>query len=112
MPCAAALEVRRQRALNLPQRSRISSREAPAMYFPRRLLLVLASALLTVLLSALVRTEAWAQAQWRPTKPIELVIMAGKGGGADLIVRSMVEIIEKRKLAPVSIAPVNIAGGS
>jgi tripartite-type tricarboxylate transporter receptor subunit TctC len=55
---------------------------------------------------------AQAQAQWQPTKPIEFVIMAGKGGGADLIVRSIAEIIEKHKLARVPITPVNIAGGS
>jgi tripartite-type tricarboxylate transporter receptor subunit TctC len=53
-----------------------------------------------------------AQAQWQPSRPIEIVIMAGKGGGADLIVRSMTAIIDKHKLAPVPIAPVNIAGGS
>jgi tripartite-type tricarboxylate transporter receptor subunit TctC len=57
-------------------------------------------------------TPAQAQAQWQPTKPIEFVIMAGKGGGADLIVRSLAEIIEKHQLARVPIAPINIAGGS
>ena len=56
--------------------------------------------------------DAQAQAQWQPTKPIEFVIMAGKGGGADLIVRNMAEIIAKHKLTPVPITPVNIAGGS
>jgi len=57
-------------------------------------------------------TPARAQAQWQPSKPIEFVIMAGKGGGADLIVRNMAEIIVKHKLTPVPISPVNIAGGS
>jgi tripartite-type tricarboxylate transporter receptor subunit TctC len=38
--------------------------------------------------------------------------MAGKGGGADLIVRSIAEIIAKHQLTPVPITPVNIAGGS
>jgi len=57
-------------------------------------------------------TLAQAQAQWQPTKPIDFVIMAGKGGGADLIVRNMMEIIAKHKLTPVPINPVNIPGGS
>jgi putative tricarboxylic transport membrane protein len=72
-------------------------------------LLVLLGALASVATSA----TCWAQgAQWRPTKPIEFVIMAGKGGGADLIVRSLIEIIDKHQLTPLPITPVNIAGGS
>jgi tripartite-type tricarboxylate transporter receptor subunit TctC len=70
------------------------------------LLLALAS------LAPVADTLAQAQAQWQPTKPIEFVIMAGKGGGADRIVRSMAEIIAKHKLTAVPINPVNIAGGS
>jgi putative tricarboxylic transport membrane protein len=57
-------------------------------------------------------TPSGAQTPWQPGRPIEFVIMAGKGGGADLIVRSMIEIIEKHRLAAVPITPVNIAGGS
>ena len=58
------------------------------------------------------RAQADAQTAWRPVRPIEFVVMAGKGGGADLIVRSLIEIIEKYKLVPVPITPVNIEGGS
>jgi len=71
--------------------------------------------LLAALASITAPAAAWAQGQaapWRPTKPIEFVIMAGKGGGADLIVRSLIEVIDKHKLAPVPVTPVNIAGGS
>jgi tripartite-type tricarboxylate transporter receptor subunit TctC len=74
----------------------------------RRSLLVLLAALSPLALAALSR----AQGQWQPVRPIEFVIMAGKGGGADLIVRSIIEIIEKHKLVTVPITPVNIAGGS
>jgi tripartite-type tricarboxylate transporter receptor subunit TctC len=77
--------------------------------FCRRLL---DTGLLLAVLSTVPVSDTHAQAQWQPTKPIEFVIMAGKGGGADLIVRSMKEIIDKHKLAPVPIMPVNIAGGS
>jgi tripartite-type tricarboxylate transporter receptor subunit TctC len=74
----------------------------------RRFLLVLLAALPQLALAAPSR----AQSPWRPVRPIEFVIMAGKGGGADLIVRSMIEIIEKHKLVSVPITPSNIAGGS
>jgi tripartite-type tricarboxylate transporter receptor subunit TctC len=57
-------------------------------------------------------SPARAQGQWQPSRPIEFVIMAGKGGGADLIVRNLAEIIEKHRLTRVAIAPVNISGGS
>jgi tripartite-type tricarboxylate transporter receptor subunit TctC len=73
---------------------------------------LLQAGLLLALASLAPVTDTQAQAQWQPTKPIEFVIMAGKGGGADLIVRSMAEIIEKHRLTPVPITPVNIAGGS
>ena len=75
--------------------------------------LILASILLLLpLLSAGGCSEARAQAQWRPTKPVEFVVMAGKGGGADRIVRFMIDVIDKHKLAPVPLTPVNITGGS
>lgn len=66
------------------------------------------AAILCVLLASL----APALAQWQPTKPIDFVIMAGEGGGADRIVRNMVGIIDKHRLSPVPMNPVNIPGGS
>jgi tripartite-type tricarboxylate transporter receptor subunit TctC len=81
---------------------------------PARLHLpALAGALLLALLSI---GAAWngahAQSAWRPTRPIEMVVMAGKGGGADLNARAIIAIIDKHQLAPVPVTPVNIAGGS
>ena len=49
---------------------------------------------------------------WVPTKDIEFVIPFGAGGGNDIMVRKMVEIIEKYKLCPVNVVPVNKKGGS
>ncbi|MGI9482529.1 MAG: Bug family tripartite tricarboxylate transporter substrate binding protein [Hyphomicrobiales bacterium] len=49
---------------------------------------------------------------FEPQKPIEFVVMAGKGGGADKAVRLMQSIIAKEKLAPVPVTPVNKPGGS
>ena len=51
-------------------------------------------------------------AAWQPKKPIEFVVMAGKGGGADKAVRLMQSIIAKNKMAPVPVTPVNKPGGT
>jgi tripartite-type tricarboxylate transporter receptor subunit TctC len=53
-----------------------------------------------------------AVAQWQPTKDVQFIIMAGKGGGADKAVRRMVKIIANSKLAAVPFKPINITGGS
>ncbi|WP_282608689.1 tripartite tricarboxylate transporter substrate binding protein [Pelagibius sp. Alg239-R121] len=49
---------------------------------------------------------------FEPNKPIDFVIMAGKGGGADKMARLMQAIIEKEKMAPRPLVPVNKSGGS
>ena len=49
---------------------------------------------------------------FEPQKPIEFVVMAGKGGGADKAVRLMQNIIAKENLAPVPVTPINKPGGS
>lgn len=51
-------------------------------------------------------------AAWEPSKPVEFVVMAGKGGGADKAVRLMQSIIASEKMAPVPFTPVNKPGGS
>jgi tripartite-type tricarboxylate transporter receptor subunit TctC len=49
---------------------------------------------------------------WEPQKPVEFVVMAGKGGGADKAVRFIQSIIASENLAPVPFTPVNKPGGS
>jgi len=49
---------------------------------------------------------------WEPKKPVEFVIMAGKGGGADKAVRFIQTIIAKNKLSSKPFTPVNRPGGS
>lgn len=49
---------------------------------------------------------------WQPEQPIELVIMAGKGGGADKMARYFQEIIEWEELSPQPLLPINKPGGS
>jgi putative tricarboxylic transport membrane protein len=49
---------------------------------------------------------------WEPTKPIEFVIPAGTGGGADQMARLMAGISDKHKLAPRPFIVVNKSGGA
>ena len=49
---------------------------------------------------------------WEPKKPIEFVIMAGKGGGADKMARFMQSVVEKHNLSSKPLSPVNMSGGS
>jgi len=51
-------------------------------------------------------------AAWEPKKPVEFVIMAGKGGGADRLARFIQGIIEKNNLASKPFVPINKGGGS
>jgi len=53
-----------------------------------------------------------AHAAWAPTKPIEFVIPAGTGGGADQMARLIAGIAEKHKLSPRPIIVVNKSGGA
>jgi tripartite-type tricarboxylate transporter receptor subunit TctC len=53
-----------------------------------------------------------AQAAWSPKKPVEFIIMAGTGGGADQIARLLQGLIEKKGLSPRPFIPINKPGGS
>ena len=53
-----------------------------------------------------------AQAEWAPTKPVQFIVMAGKGGGADKATRFLVDVIAKRHLAAVPFEVVNMPGAS
>jgi tripartite-type tricarboxylate transporter receptor subunit TctC len=77
----------------------------------RRKLLVHGLALGTGLAVSLGMTST-ALAEFQPQKPVEFVVMAGKGGGADKAVRLMQSIIAKHKMAPVPVTPINKPGGS
>src|SRR5688572_24518832 len=55
--------------------------------------------------------DAFAQAEWKPSKDVEFVIPFAVGGGADLMARVIHKIITEEKLVPVSVALVNRPGG-
>jgi tripartite-type tricarboxylate transporter receptor subunit TctC len=63
---------------------------------------------LVVIASGLPSTAA----AWEPSKPIEFVIPAGTGGGADQMARLIAGLAEKHKLSPQPIIVVNKAGGA
>lgn len=52
-----------------------------------------------------------ARAQWRPDKPVEVILMAAQGGGSDKAIRAFTDIINKRGLGPVTLTTVNKPGG-
>lgn len=49
---------------------------------------------------------------WEPKKPVELIIMAGTGGGADQIARLIQGLIQKKHWSPRPFIPINKPGGS
>jgi putative tricarboxylic transport membrane protein len=59
--------------------------------------------------AALAAAPAWAQ--FKPTKPVEIVVHTGPGGGADVLARFMSQLIEKENLAPVRFQVNNRDGG-
>jgi putative tricarboxylic transport membrane protein len=46
-----------------------------------------------------------------PTRPVELVVHTGPGGGSDVLARAMALIIEQEKLVPVRVQVANKPGG-
>ena len=63
-------------------------------------------------LAAAVGFAAPTQAAWEPTRPVEFIVPAGTGGGADQMARVMQSIIAKHSLMKQSMVVVNKAGGA
>src|SRR5262245_11727944 len=59
--------------------------------------------------AAMAALPAWA---WQPTAPVELVVPAGTGGGADQVARLIQQVVAKHQLMPQPIVVVNKAGNS
>jgi putative tricarboxylic transport membrane protein len=68
-------------------------------------------AVVALVLTLLIAAPATAVA-WEPTKPIEFVVPAGTGGGADQMARLIAGISEKHKLSPRPLIVINKAGGA
>jgi putative tricarboxylic transport membrane protein len=67
----------------------------------------------TVMAAALTLTSGPAAAQgWEPTKPIQFIIPAGTGGGADQMARFIQGVVAKNNLAKQPLITVNKGGGA
>jgi putative tricarboxylic transport membrane protein len=53
-----------------------------------------------------------AHAAWQPTRPVEFIVPAGTGGGADQMARVVQGIITKHNLMPTSMVVINKSGGA
>ena len=53
-----------------------------------------------------------AQAAWEPTRPVEFIIPAGTGGGADQMARTIQGIVTKHNLMKQPMVVINKAGGA
>jgi tripartite-type tricarboxylate transporter receptor subunit TctC len=62
--------------------------------------------------AAALAIAAPAQAAWEPTKPVEFVIPAGTGGGADQMARLIQGVVIKHKLMKEPLIVVNKSGGA
>jgi tripartite-type tricarboxylate transporter receptor subunit TctC len=53
-----------------------------------------------------------AHAAWQPTRPVEFIVPAGTGGGADQMARVIQGIVTKHNLMPTAMVVINKAGGA
>jgi putative tricarboxylic transport membrane protein len=53
-----------------------------------------------------------ALAAWEPTRPVEFIVPAGTGGGADQMARAIQLIVTKHKLMKQSMVVINKSGGA
>ena len=65
-----------------------------------------------LLVPVLVFAGALSVGAWEPSKPVEFVIPAGTGGGADQMARLIAGIVDKHKLSPRPLIIVNKSGGA
>ena len=62
--------------------------------------------------AALVASPALAQRAWEPTRPVQFIVPAGTGGGADQMARVIQGIVSKHSLMKQPLVVVNKAGGA
>ena len=62
--------------------------------------------------AAVVSFSAPAQAAWEPTRPVEFIVPAGTGGGADQMARVIQGIVTKHGLMKQSMVVINKSGGA
>ncbi len=72
----------------------------------------MSAAAAAVLASAALLAAPCARAAWEPTKPVEFVVPAGTGGGADQMARLIQGVIVKHNLMKQPMVVVNKSGGA
>lgn len=53
-----------------------------------------------------------AMAEWKPQKPVEFIVPAGTGGGADQMARMIQGVVQKHSLSEQPIVVINKSGGA
>ena len=66
----------------------------------------------SVALLSLLSVGGNANAQWKPTKRVDVIVHTGPGGGSDLLARAIAAMMEKEKLLPVRMQVLNRPGGN
>jgi putative tricarboxylic transport membrane protein len=64
------------------------------------------------LLAVAMGVAGFAVAEWKPTKPVEVIVHTGPGGGSDVLARAIATMMEKEKLVPVRMQVINKPGGN
>ena len=77
-----------------------------------RSLYIFRTSIVALLATFAVCLSGAALADWAPKKPVDFVIMAGKGGGADKMARLMQSVIEQHGFSSKPFVPINKPGGS
>jgi len=76
-------------------------------------MIVRAARTLALSLAAVAFAAPALAADWKPTKPVDIIVHTGPGGGSDLLARAVVTMIEKEKLVPgVRFNVINKPGGN
>ncbi len=70
------------------------------------------TAVAALAISAAAMLASTAHAAWEPTKPVEFVVPAGTGGGADQMARFIQGVVIKHKLMSQPMIVVNKSGGA
>lgn len=68
------------------------------------------TALATALSGLFAATPSWAE--WKPSKPVEFIVPAGTGGGADQMARMLQGVIQKHQLMDQPLVVINKSGGA
>src|SRR5258708_10763415 len=55
---------------------------------------------------------AAASADWKPTRPVDMIVHSGGGGGSEVLARAVGVMMEKEKLVPVRMQVLNKPGGN